>query len=154
MELFAGTVAENIARLGKSDAASVIRAGQRAHAHEMILRLPKGYDSPVGDAGERLSPGQRQMVAFARALYGGPRVVILDEPNADLDVDGEDALMRALRQLREERITLVVIAHRPHILDLLDKLLVLKEGSVEVFGPRADIVSKLARVVTPARGVA
>ncbi|MBW8906311.1 MAG: type I secretion system permease/ATPase [Betaproteobacteria bacterium] len=154
VELFAGTVAENIARLGKSDAASVIRAGQRAHAHEMILRLPKGYDSPVGDAGERLSPGQRQMVAFARALYGGPRVVILDEPNADLDVDGEDALMRALRQLREERITLVVIAHRPHILGLLDKLLVLKEGSVEIFGPRADIVSKLARVVTPARGVA
>jgi len=94
------------------------------------------------------------MVAFARALYGGPRVVILDEPNADLDVDGEDALMRALRQLREERITLVVIAHRPHILGLLDKLLVLKEGSVEIFGPRADIVSKLARVVTPARGVA
>jgi PrtD family type I secretion system ABC transporter len=154
VELFPGTVAENIARLSEPDAAKVIRAAQRAHAHDMILRLPKGYDTPVGDAGERLSPGQRQMVAFARALYGKPRVVVLDEPNADLDIDGEDALMRALRHLREKRITLVVIAHRPHILSLLDKLLVLKEGAVEIFGPRAEIISRLARVVAPARGAA
>jgi ABC-type protease/lipase transport system fused ATPase/permease subunit len=119
----------------------------------MILRLPKGYDTPVGDAGERLSPGQRQMVALARALYGSPRIVVLDEPNADLDIDGEEALMHALRRLREKGITLVVIAHRPHILSLLDKLLVLKEGAVEVFGPRAEIISKLARVV-PVRGAA
>jgi PrtD family type I secretion system ABC transporter len=153
VDLFPGTVAENIARLSEPDAAKVIRAGQRAHVHEMILRLPKGYDTPVGDAGERLSPGQRQMVAFARALYGSPRIVVLDEPNADLDIDGEEGLMRALRRLREKGITLVVIAHRPHILGLLDKLLVLKEGAVEVFGPRAEIVSKLARVV-PARGAA
>jgi PrtD family type I secretion system ABC transporter len=153
VDLFPGTVAENIARLSEPDAAKVIRAGQRAHVHEMILRLPKGYDTPVGDAGERLSPGQRQMVAFARALYGSPRIVVLDEPNADLDIDGEEGLMRALRRLREKGITLVVIAHRPHILGLLDKLLVLKEGAIEVFGPRAEIVSKLARVV-PARGAA
>jgi len=153
VELFAGTVAENIARLSEPDAAKVIRAGQRAHVHETILRLPKGYDTPVGDAGERLSPGQRQMVALARALYGSPRIVVLDEPNADLDIDGEEALMHALRRLREKGITLVVIAHRPHILSLLDKLLVLKEGAVEVFGPRAEIISKLARVV-PVRGAA
>ena len=153
VELFAGTVAENIARLSEPDAAKVVRAGQRAHVHEMILRLPKGYDTPVGDAGERLSPGQRQMVALARALYGSPRIVVLDEPNADLDIDGEEALMHALRRLREKGITLVVIAHRPHILSLLDKLLVLKEGAVEVFGPRAEIISKLARVV-PVRGAA
>jgi PrtD family type I secretion system ABC transporter len=154
VELFPGTIAENIARLGEPDAAAVIRAAQRAHAHDLILRLPKGYDTAVGEAGERLSPGQRQMVALARALYGAPRFVVLDEPNADLDVDGEEALMQALRQLRQERVTLVVVAHRPQILGVLDKLLVLKEGAVEVFGPRAEIIARLARVVAPARGAA
>ena len=155
VELFPGTVAENIARLAEPDAAAVLRAAQRAHVHPFLLRLPQGYDTPVGESGERLSPGQRQMVALARALYGNPRLVVLDEPNADLDVDGENALLAALAQLKQERVTLVVVAHRPALLGGVDKLLVLKEGAVEIFGPRAEILARVARVIAPAaRGVA
>jgi len=154
IELFSGTVAENIARLTEPDAAAVIRAGQRAHVHEMVLRLPKGYDTEVGESGAALSPGQRQCVALARALYGDPRLVVLDEPNANMDVDGEDALMRTLTLLRQERVTVVIIAHRPALIAGVDKLLVLKQGQVELFGPRNEIVHRVTRVVHAARGAA
>jgi PrtD family type I secretion system ABC transporter len=151
--LFAGTVAENIARLGQADGEAVVRAAQRAHAHDMILRLPKGYDTQVGDAGAALSPGQRQRVALARALYGEPRLVVLDEPNANMDAEGDEALLRTLRDLKEARVTVLVVAHRPSLLAGVDKLLVLKEGAVELFGPRTEIMSRVTRVA-PVRGAA
>jgi PrtD family type I secretion system ABC transporter len=152
-ELFAGTVAANIARLEEPDAAAVVRAAQRAHVHEMLLRLPKGYDTDVGDGGSALSPGQRQCVALARALYGEPRLVVLDEPNANMDVDGEEALMRTLALLRQERVTVLVIAHRPSLLAGVDRLLVLKQGQAEMFGSRAEIMHRVTRAL-PARGAA
>jgi len=152
--LFAGTVAENIARLAETDAAAVIRAAQSAHAHEMILRLPKGYDTEVGESGAALSPGQRQRIALARALYGEPRLVVLDEPNANLDVEGDDALLRAMNDLKSAGVTVVVIAHRPSLLGSMDKLLVLKDGVAEMFGPRAEITARVTRGVAQVRGAA
>jgi PrtD family type I secretion system ABC transporter len=144
VELFAGTVAENIGRLGDPDPAAVVRAAQRAHVHDMILRLPKGYDT---DASEALSPGQRQRIALARALYGAPCLVVLDEPNASLDHQGDDALLRTLALLKKEGVTVLIVAHRPSLLRSVDKLLVLREGSVERFGPREVLMAQLTRPV-------
>jgi PrtD family type I secretion system ABC transporter len=154
VELFGGTVAQNIARLGEPDAGEVVRAAQRAHVHELILRLPQGYDSETGEAGQALSPGQRQRIALARALYGRPRLVVLDEPNANLDHEGEEALRRALQTLKEEGVTLIVVAHRPSLLRGVDKLLVLREGAVDLFGPRAEIMARLTHAARPAREAA
>jgi ABC-type protease/lipase transport system fused ATPase/permease subunit len=108
----------------------------------------------VGENGAALSPGQRQCVALARALYGDPRFLVLDEPNNNMDVDGEAALMRALQLLRQERVTVVIVAHRPALLAGVDKLLVLRQGQVELFGPREDIMHRVTRVVHSARGAA
>jgi PrtD family type I secretion system ABC transporter len=145
VELFAGTVAENIARLGEPDPAAVIRAAQRAHVHEVILRLPKGYDTEIGEGGQALSAGQRQRVALARALYGDPKLVVLDEPNANLDHQGEEALVRALQGLKADGVTVVIIAHRPSLLAGVDKLLVLREGTVDRFGTRSEIMARVTR---------
>ena len=145
VELFGGSVAENIARLGEPDAERVIQAAQRAHVHELILRLPKGYDTDIGDGGGALSPGQRQRIALARALYGNPRLVVLDEPNANLDHEGDAALVRALDALKADRVTVVVIAHRPSLLRGVDRMLVLREGAVELFGPRNEIMARITR---------
>ena len=145
VELFGGTVAENIARLGAPEATDVVRAAQRANVHELILRLPKGYDTEIGDAGQALSPGQRQRIALARALYGKPRLVVLDEPNANLDHEGEEALLRTLETLKAEGVTVVVIAHRPSLLRSVDKMLVLNDGAVASFGLRADVMARVTR---------
>ena len=156
VELFPGTVSENIARLGEPQPAQVIRAAQRAGVHELILRLPKGYDTEIGDGA--LSPGQRQRIALARALYGAqgvaPRVVVLDEPNSNLDDDGHRALERAMRLLKDEGVTLIVIAHRPSLLVGMDKLLVLREGAIEAFGPRQEVLPRVTRAVPAKREVA
>jgi ABC-type protease/lipase transport system fused ATPase/permease subunit len=143
VELFAGSVAENIARLGPVDDERVVEAARLAHAHEMILRLPQGYDTPIGDGGSRLSGGQRQRIALARALYGAPRLVVLDEPNANLDADGDAALRAALQTLKARGTTVIVIGHRPALMSALDRIAVLKDGAVVAFDRTAALLPQL-----------
>ena len=143
IELFAGTVRDNIARLGDGEPDAVIEAARLAGLHELIMRLPHGYDSEIGEGGLRLSGGLRQRVGLARALFGDPRLVVLDEPNASLDHEGEEALVEAIGQLKAKGTTVVVIAHRPSILGQADKLLVLRNGMVEGFGERSEMIAKL-----------
>ena len=146
VELFGGTVAENIARLGPVNSEQVVAAGQLAHAHEMILRLPDGYDTQIGEAGGVLSGGQRQRIALARALYGNPRLVVLDEPNANLDAQGEAALRAALAELKTRGVTTIMVGHRPALMSQLDKLALLKDGALEAFGPAATVVPRMRAV--------
>ncbi len=143
IELFAGSVRDNIARLGASDPEFVIAAARLVGLHSAIMGLPQGYDSEIGDAGVKLSGGQRQRIALARAVYGAPRLVVLDEPNASLDQEGDEALHQAILELKRRGTTVVIVAHRPSILGLADKLLVLRAGSVEVYGNRSDVIAKL-----------
>lgn len=143
VELFDGSVADNIARLGEVDSEAVVKAANRANAHEMILGLEQGYDTKVGEQGGRLSPGQRQRIALARALYGDPRLVILDEPNANLDGEGEIALAQAMSGLRSEGITSIVVTHRPSLIAHVDKILMLSAGRVQKFGPASEVMKVL-----------
>lgn len=154
VELFAGTVAENIARLGPVDSEHVVAAARLAHAHEMILRLPEGYETQIGEAGTILSGGQRQRIAFARALYGDPRLVVLDEPNANLDAEGEAALAAALGELKARCVTTIMVGHRPALMSQLDKLAMLKDGALEAFGPSASVLSRLRPVAARSNGAA
>jgi PrtD family type I secretion system ABC transporter len=143
VELFDGSVAENIARLGEVNSDAVVEAAKRANAHDMILSLDYGYDTPVGEQGARLSPGQRQRIALARALFGNPRFAILDEPNANLDGEGEIALAQAMSGLRAQGITSIVITHRPSLIAHVDKILMLNAGRVQKFGPAAEVMKAL-----------
>jgi ATP-binding cassette subfamily C exporter for protease/lipase/ATP-binding cassette subfamily C protein EexD len=143
VELFDGSVAANIARLAEVESEAVVAAARRANAHEMILTLPQGYDTPVGEHGARLSPGQRQRVALARALYGDPRLVVLDEPNSNLDGAGEIALAQALSGLRKEGVTSVVVTHRPSLIAHVDKILVLAAGRIQQFGPAGQVMKAM-----------
>jgi ATP-binding cassette subfamily C protein EexD len=141
VDLLPGTVAENIRRLADDDPSGVIEAAQRAGAHEMILGLPNGYDTFIGKRGFMLSGGQAQRIGLARALYGRPRLVVLDEPDADLDQDGERALAKAISLLREEGTTLIVITHRPGLIHGLDMLLVMQAGQVARFAPMREFIA-------------
>jgi ATP-binding cassette subfamily C exporter for protease/lipase/ATP-binding cassette subfamily C protein EexD len=148
VELFDGTVAENIARLGEVDSEAVVQAAKRANAHDMILGLDYGYDTPVGEHGARLSPGQRQRIALARALFGNVRLAVFDEPNANLDGEGEIALAQAMSGLRKEGITSIVVTHRPSLIAHVDKILMLSGGRVQKFGPAADVMKALQQQQT------
>jgi ATP-binding cassette subfamily C exporter for protease/lipase len=143
VELFAGSVAENIARTAKPlplNSAAIVRAAQRAGVHEMVLGLPQGYETLIGDSGELLSGGQRQRIALARALYGEPALLLLDEPNASLDTEGEAALDRVMRQLKADGVTIIAVTHRPSLIALADRILHLRDGQVEQFGPPPDLL--------------
>ena len=154
VELFPGTVAENIARMASEpDSAAVLRAAQAAGAHDMILRLPGGYDTPIGDGGETLSVGQRQRIALARALYGEPFLVLLDEPSSNLDGEGEVALQNAIKQLKNRGAIVVLVAHRRSALAVCDKVLLLLNGQQQAFGPRDEILRKMSPpAAVPASG--
>ncbi|MBS0347728.1 MAG: type I secretion system permease/ATPase [Proteobacteria bacterium] len=143
IELFEGTIAENIARFGEVEPDKVIRACQRAGVHDMILRFPQGYDTEMGQAGGLLSGGQRQRIALARAMYGDPKLLVLDEPNSNLDDVGENALLKAVQDLRQQGSTVFVITHRPSVLSVADRLLVLNDGRIALYGPRADVIATL-----------
>ncbi|WP_295584306.1 type I secretion system permease/ATPase [uncultured Lamprocystis sp.] len=145
VELFDGTVSENIARFAVIDPAKVVAAAQRACVHDMILRLPKGYDTPIGEGGAVLSGGQRQRIGLARALYGKPALVVLDEPNSNLDDQGEAALVAAIAQLKAERATVFIITHRPSVLNSVDKILALREGAIALFAPRDQVLAQLIK---------
>lgn len=151
IELFDGTIAENIARFAQVDSRQVIAAAQGAGLHEMILRLPKGYDTPIGEAGGLLSGGQRQRIALARAIYGEPALIVLDEPNANLDDVGEAALNQAVRELKAKGKTVFLITHRPGAVQLADQLLVLQEGRIVMQGPRPAVLAQLQARAQAAR---
>jgi PrtD family type I secretion system ABC transporter len=143
IELFDGTVAENIARFSDNpDPAKVVAAAKAAGAHDMILRLPSGYDTRTGEGAGSLSAGQRQRIALARALYGDPFVVVLDEPNSNLDSEGEAALTEAIKGVRARGGIVIVVAHRPSALAALDQVLVMRNGTVQALGPRDDVLRK------------
>ncbi|MDD2760357.1 MAG: type I secretion system permease/ATPase, partial [Methylomonas sp.] len=143
IELFEGTISENIARFGEIDADKVVEAAKMADVHELILRLPEGYDTVIGATGGNLSGGQRQRVGLARALYGNPVLVVLDEPNSNLDEQGEAALERALVRLREKQTTVLIITHRNNVLSKVDKLLILQDGTLAVYGLKDQVIAYL-----------
>ena len=145
VELFDGSVADNIARLAQVDAERVIGAAKRANAHDMILEFAEGYDTLVGEGGMRLSPGQRQRIALARALYGNPRLVVLDEPNANLDGAGELALAHAVNGLRADGVTTIIVTHRPALIAHVTKILVLENGRAKRYGAAAEVMRDMQR---------
>ncbi len=149
IELFQGTVSENIARFGEIDPKRVVEAAQKAGVHEMILRLPDGYDTKIGVGGSSLSGGQRQRIGLVRAIYNNPVLVVLDEPNSNLDELGEQGLINAISSLKANGSTVIIITHRPNILQVTNKLLVLKNGLVEMYGATNEVLAKLRGNKTP-----
>lgn len=155
VELFSGTIGDNIARFEpKPDPAEIVAAAQRADVHGLILSLPQGYDTVVGVGGVQLSAGQRQRIALARALYGDPALIVLDEPNSNLDSEGEEALIRAIAGARAAGSTVIVVAHRPSAIHAVDMLLFLRDGQQEAFGPKEEVLRKVVKPATGGEGLA
>ena len=152
VELFEGTVAENIARFTKTDAKKVIKAARIARVDEMIRALPQGYDTPIGPGGMALSGGQRQRIGLARAVFGVPSLVVLDEPNSNLDKPGEIALAKACHYLKRKGSTILMVSHRKNVLGLADKILVIEDGLQQLFGSRDAVLQHMA-ASTPLRPV-
>ena len=151
VELFPGTIAENISRFDPdADDAAIVRAAELAETHKLILGQKNGYGTPIGPTGVRLSGGERQRIGLARAFYGEPKVIILDEPNANLDAEGEQALERAVLQAKQRGTTVMLITHRPSIAAKCDRILMLREGQIEMYGPAQDVLQKLAQGNAPA----
>ena len=145
VELFSGTAAQNIARFyPEASSEDVIAAAQEAGAHEAILSLPDGYETEIGEGGHHISGGQRQRLGLARALFGAPTLVVLDEPNSNLDSEGEAALAGAVQRLKERSATVIVITHRPSALAVVDKIMILADGEIKAIGPRDEILEKIA----------
>jgi len=146
VELFDGTVADNISRFGgKDDAKGVLAAAKAAGVDKMIMRLPNGFQTRVGEGGAALSAGQRQLVGLARALYGDPFLVVLDEPNSNLDVDGDAALAGAILGVRRRGGIVIIVAHRPSALTNIDKVLVMSNGMLHSFGSREEVLANVIR---------
>lgn len=146
IELFSGTIAQNIARFGDIDSEAIIKAAKLARVHGMILALPEGYDTEIsGDGGGALSPGQRQRIALARAVYGSPRLVVLDEPNSNLDVEGESALFDAISELKEAQCSIMIISHREGLMPLVDRIIELRNGSVVDHGRKEKYFERRAQ---------
>jgi ABC-type protease/lipase transport system fused ATPase/permease subunit len=143
VELFSGTIADNISRFGERDDTAVVTAARLAGVHDMIQAMPDGYNTQIGEGGQALSGGQRQRIGLARALYGEPVLVVLDEPNASLDSDGEAALVNAISELRNRKRTVVLITHKTNIIAAVDKVLLLSAGRVQSFGRREEVLAKL-----------
>ena len=144
VELLEGTIAENISRFGERDDEAIIKAAQRAGVHEMILRLPKGYETQIGEGGLTLSGGQRQRVGLARAMYGEPALIVLDEPNASLDEAGDTALKNAIATMKQEGRTVFVVTHRMNLVSLADNVLVLSNGALKLYGSRDFVLKALS----------
>ena len=144
VELLAGTVAQNIARFEtNADPAAVLAAAKAVGVHDLIVNLPAGYGTPVGEHGSALSFGQAQRVALARAVYGDPFLVVLDEPNSHLNSEGDEALTRAILGVRERKGIVIVVAHRPSAIAGVDKILVMNQGKMQAFGPKDEVLSKV-----------
>jgi PrtD family type I secretion system ABC transporter len=156
VELFSGSIADNISRFTDGDAEQVIAAAKLAGVHDMIQNLPGGYNTQIGEGGHALSGGQRQRIGLARALYGDPALLVLDEPNASLDQEGEQALMEAIQHMRQKRRTIVLVTHKSNILAAVDKILALNQGQLMMYGPRDEVLQKLMgpRVVPKQPGAA
>jgi PrtD family type I secretion system ABC transporter len=143
IELFSDTVSANISRFQQCPDEEVLRAARLAGVHDLVLRLPQGYDTPVGDGGAVLSGGYRQRLGLARAVFGDPRLVVLDEPSSNLDQDGDAALLNCISALKQQGVTVVVVSHRPSTIGVADKVLVLRDGAVDMFGSRNDVMAQL-----------
>jgi PrtD family type I secretion system ABC transporter len=144
VELFDGTIAENISRFTPDpDAGAIVKAAEEASVHEMVLKMPDGYNTQISEGGAKLSAGQRQRIGLARALYGAPTLVVLDEPNSNLDAEGESALIQAMTSVRERGGTVIVVAHRPSAISVLDQLMMIKDGQMVAYGPKEEVLRKV-----------